>query len=74
MGVVFLFNAGAALFNMSKLYPETKTENLENIDNLIEMVLSFELRKYDAERWGEDPLETLMVTGVIFHISVILRG
>ncbi|MCS3062634.1 hypothetical protein NXX40_07655 [Parabacteroides distasonis] len=46
----------AALFNMSKLYPETKTENLENIDNLIEMVLSFELRKYDAERWGEDPL------------------
>ena len=59
----------AALFNMSKLYPETKTENLENIDNLIEMVLSFELRKYDAERWGEDPLETL--DGDRSHISYI---
>lgn len=59
----------AALYNMSRLYPETKTENLANMDSLINMVLSAELKMYDIIRWGEDPLETL--EGNESHISYI---
>lgn len=59
----------AALSNLSRLYPGTKMENMANMDSLINIVLSPELRKYDAERWGEDPLETL--DGNESHISYI---
>ena len=49
----------ASLVNISKLYPETKTENIKCIDKLINIVKSPELRHYDTMRWGEDPLESL---------------
>lgn len=48
-----------ALRNMAALYPETKDEAITAVDSLIQIVLSAELREYDAARWGEDPLSTL---------------
>lgn len=59
----------AALVNISHRYPQTKIENLEYIDQLIGIVLSPELRRYDAMRWGEDPLETL--DGDRSHVSYL---
>ena len=49
----------AALVNMSKLYPEEKEQSIENIGKLIDIVVSPEMRQYDANRWKEDPLESL---------------
>jgi hypothetical protein len=49
----------ASLVNISKLYPETKKENISYIDSLISIVLSYEIRYYDIMRWNEDPLESL---------------
>lgn len=49
----------AALVNISKLYPETKEESITAIDRLIRMVMTPELRRYDQQRWGEDPLLSL---------------
>ena len=59
----------AALENISRLYPETKEESMEYIDSLMHIVLSPEIREYDRERWGEDPLESL--EGDESHISYL---
>lgn len=59
----------AALTNIAQIYPETKQESLLNIDKLIKLVVSPELRRYDTDRWGEDPLETL--SGDESHISYL---
>lgn len=59
----------ASLVNISALYPDTRGENVESIGRLIEIVMSPELRRYDAMRWGEDPLQTL--AGSKSHISYI---
>ena len=59
----------AALVNISHLYPETKDENLKNIDSLIQIVMSPEMRYYDTMRWNEDPLESL--TGDNSHVSYL---
>lgn len=59
----------ASLVNIAYLYPETKEKALVEIGNLIEMVISPELRRYDCLRWGEDPLETL--DGDESHISYL---
>ena len=59
----------AALENISRLYPETKEESIGYIDSLIHIVLSPEIREYDRERWGEDPLESL--EGEESHISYL---
>lgn len=48
-----------ALSNLAELYSETKDEAVANIDSLIQIVKSPELRLYDKLRWGEDPLESL---------------
>lgn len=48
----------AALVNISKLYPKEKDKSVGQIDKLIEIVLSPELRAYDEDRWYEDPLES----------------
>ena len=48
----------AALVNIAILYPEEKSKSLEQVDKLINIVLSPELRRYDANRWGEDPFES----------------
>lgn len=49
----------AALVNIAKLYPEEKEQSIENIGKLIDIVVSPEMRQYDANRWKEDPLESL---------------
>lgn len=59
----------AALVNMTRLYPETKDEHVAYIDTLINIVISPEIRSYDAMRWGEDPLMTL--EGNRSHISYL---
>lgn len=59
----------ASLVKISNMYPETKTENIKNIDKLIEIVMSPEMRHYDAERWGEDPLDSL--GGKLSHMSYL---
>lgn len=59
----------AALKNISILYPETKEENLRNIDSLITIVMSPELRTYDTDRWNEDALRTLSEN--TSHVSYI---
>ena len=48
----------AALVNIGKLYPEEKEKSIEQIDRLITIVMSPELREYDAARWDEDPLDS----------------
>ena len=59
----------ASLVNISKLYPETKEESIPAIDSLIQIVMSPEIRKYDRESWGEDPLESL--EGENSHVSYL---
>lgn len=59
----------AALTNISLIYPDTKHVNLQNIDSLIQIVISPELRRYDKERWGEDPLTSL--DGDESHVSYL---
>ena len=48
----------AALVNIGKLYPEEREKSIKQIERLIDIVMSPELREYDAARWGEDPLES----------------
>jgi hypothetical protein len=59
----------ASLVNITKLYPETRAENVESIEQLIDIVISPELRHYDAMRWYEDPLESLY--GDDSHVSYL---
>lgn len=58
-----------ALSNMAVIYPETKEESISNIDSLIQIVKSPELRLYDKLRWDEDPLESL--DGDESHLSYL---
>ena len=48
----------AALVNIGKLYPEEREKSIEQIERLIAIVMSPELREYDAARWDEDPLDS----------------
>ena len=48
----------AALVNISKLYPEEREKSIKQIDRLITIVMSPELREYDAARWDEDPFDS----------------
>ena len=59
----------AALFNIVRLYPENREESIKRINQLIRIVMSPELKRYDAVRWGEDPLEDL--SGDVSHISYL---
>lgn len=58
-----------ALTNMSELYPEIKQNAVAQVDSLIQIVMSRELRYYDMMRWDEDPLETL--DGDNSHVSYL---
>ena len=49
----------AALANISMLYPDEKEKSVGQIDSLVKIVMSPELRQFDAARWDEDPLESL---------------
>lgn len=59
----------AALVNIVRLYPETREESIRLINEIIQIALSPEIRRYDAVRWGEDPLESL--SGDSSHISYL---
>ena len=59
----------AALVNIARLYPDTRDDSIKRINHLIQVVLSPELKQYDAMRWGEDPLEDL--SGYVSHISYL---
>ncbi len=59
----------AALANISWQYPETKQDNIAVSDSLIQIALSPEIRRYDAMRWGEDPL--LSLDGNNSHMSYL---
>ena len=59
----------AALVNTTLIYDEDREANIARIDSLIQIVMSPELRAYDRERWGEDPLETL--DGKESHVSYL---
>lgn len=59
----------AALVNIAKLYPEEREASVANIDKLISIVMSEQLRQYDAARWDEDPLESL--DGEKSHMSYL---
>ena len=59
----------AALTNISVIYPETREQSIKRIDSLIQIVMSPAIRRYDTERWGEDPLETL--DGNESHVSYL---
>ncbi len=58
-----------SLENIARLYPETREQAMCQIDSIIEIVISPELRQYDAARWGEDPLESL--SGNQSHVSYL---
>lgn len=59
----------AALVNTTLIYGEDNEMVIAHIDSLIQIVMSPELRAYDRERWGEDPLATL--DGNKSHVSYI---
>lgn len=59
----------ASLVNLSHIYPETKNDAIRQIDDLIQIVISPEIREYDRMRWYEDPLETL--DGDESHVSYL---
>lgn len=63
------FMLSTSLENTASLYPETREQAIHQIDSLIEIVMSPELRLYDAMRWGEDPLENL--SGNKSHVSYL---
>lgn len=58
-----------ALRNIAHLYPTEKDSSLKGIEQLIKIALSPEIRKYDYQRWGDDPLESL--DGENSHISYL---
>ena len=58
-----------ALANIAELYPDCKGETVENIDSLIAIVKSPDLRFYDRARWGEDPFTSL--DGDKSHVSYL---
>ena len=63
------FMLSTSLENIASLYPETREQAVHQIDSLIEIVMSPEMRLYDAVRWSEDPLESL--SGNNSHVSYL---
>lgn len=55
--------------NIAKLYPDQKERSISDIDELISIVMSPELRYYDEMRWGSDPLENTNIGNS--HISYL---
>lgn len=49
----------AAITNLAFIFADTREAGLLVVDELIERMRSTEIRRFDTERWGEDPLESL---------------
>lgn len=57
----------AALANIAILYPQNKETAIKTISQIIDIAMSPEIREYDRERWGEDPMDGIY--GDLSHIS-----
>lgn len=55
--------------NIAGLYPDQEQRSISDIDKLISIVMSPELRHYDEMRWGADPLEDTTTTNS--HLSYL---
>ena len=49
----------SALTSLAFTTPETRVESLEVVNSLIERTLGAAVKRFDADRWGEDPLTSL---------------
>ena len=49
----------ASLTNICKLYPEYKEVYKEDVKKMIDITMSPTIQEYDANHWGESPLESL---------------
>lgn len=58
-----------ALTNLAVIFPETKQESVQAMDQLIQNVMSSEMKHYDVMRWDEDPLSSL--DGENSHVSYL---
>lgn len=69
-----------ALANMAQTHPETRQESARVVTALAEQVLQEPIRRFDKERWKEDPLETLDSAdsyghiGYLGHLNLILAA
>ena len=59
----------AALANIAILFPKNKELAIKTIDQIIDIAMSSEIRKYDWIRWKQDPLESL--NGNKSHVSYL---
>ena len=59
----------AALTNMAIRFPEEREGSAAAIDSLVRIAMSEQLRSYDRERWGEDPLAPGAMEGKVSHLS-----
>ena len=58
-----------ALANISILYPSYRDMAIKNMERIIDIALSPEIREYDRMRWNEDPIESL--NGNNSHMSYL---
>ena len=49
----------AALANISRIYPEEKPAAMQKMEQLIDIVLSPAIKRFDADDWREDPIQGL---------------
>ena len=65
-----------ALTNIAFAYPETQSEARLVIRTLIQRTLRPEIREFDLQRWGEDPIESLQGShghiGYLGHLNWML--
>ena len=58
-----------SLSNVARIWPELSSKCLNRIEKLIPLLLSEEIRRYDAIEWKEDPLTSL--SGNKHHLSYV---
>lgn len=59
----------ASLSNVTRIWPELQAKCLNRIEKLLPLLLSKELRRYDAKEWREDPIDSL--SGNKDHLSYV---
>lgn len=64
------------LYNLSQLFPESKTESAKALDQLISIALKKDFRKFETKLWKEDALETVSNSnghlGILGHLNLML--
>lgn len=65
-----------ALTNLAFLYPEEKNWIADAVDRIVAAMLTPDARHFDAQRWGEDPLDSLDGPrghiGYLGHLEIVL--